>query len=58
MLRADQTVNILLGFLLSYLMLSMLFIGPNRHQLLAEDALLPAELPLKPLLLYHPKVCV
>ena len=32
------------------------FAGPNRHQLPAEDAALPADLPYKPLLLYHPKV--
>jgi len=32
--------------------------GPNRHQQQSEDATLPAELPHRPLLLYHPKVFI
>jgi len=34
----------------------LMFVGPNRHQQQTEDATLPAELPYRPLLLYHPKV--
>jgi len=35
----------------------VMLIGPNRHQQQTEDAALPAELPYRPLLMYHPKVC-